>query len=83
MELPENFETMFVKNYDEIEQLDEEVGRRWECVRDQWDLEGTERRGATMQTAIHQLESDPLYLQGRKPAMHSKILGDLLVCLDS
>jgi hypothetical protein len=79
---PEPFESLFVKNDEELEKLDQEVDKRLTCFRDQWDLEGTEKRGATMQIAIHQVEHDPLCLQGGKSAMRSKVLGDLLVSLD-
>lgn len=79
---PEPFKALFATNEEELEELRREERKRSEFLRNLWDKEGTKRRDAALQAAIHQVEHDPLCLQGKKPAMHSKILGDLICYLD-
>ncbi|KAJ8107142.1 hypothetical protein OPT61_g9072 [Boeremia exigua] len=78
---PEPFKALFATNEEELEELRQEERRKSEFLRDLWDKEGTERGGAALQAAIHQVEHDPLCFQGRTPAMHSRTLGDLLYYL--
>lgn len=79
---PEPYKALFATNEEEMEELRQEAYKRSDFLRDLWDKEGTERRDATLQAAIHQVEHDPLCLQGKRPAMHSKTLGDLICYLD-
>lgn len=78
---PEPFKALFATNEEELEELRQEERRRSEFLSNLWDKEGTKRRDAALQAAIHQIEHDPLCLQGKGLAMHSKILGDLLYYL--
>lgn len=79
---PEPFKALFATNEEELEELRQEVYKRSEFLRYLWDRKRTERRDATLQAAIHQVEHDPLCLQGKRTAMHSKTLGDLTYYLD-
>lgn len=63
---------LFAEYNQELDELEREVQKRRDCFSDLWDGRDMERNTA-MQVTLHQIEHDPLYLQGR-PAMHSRRL---------
>ncbi|KAH6629736.1 hypothetical protein C7974DRAFT_395132 [Boeremia exigua] len=79
---PEPFKALFATNEEELEELRQEAHKRSDLLRDLWGKDGTKRRDAALQAAIHQVDHDPLCLQGKRPAIHSSTLGDLLCYLD-